>query len=116
MKTQLFDNHGVIQGSKEMLRRDLRRIVGDAEDLINAMTHASVEDFSVIRERVQQKLGDARAKLDEAQTSVTRNVYAAADATRYYVKENPWKVAGIAAAVGLITAVLISYRQSRDER
>ncbi|MEO8409778.1 MAG: DUF883 family protein [Propionivibrio sp.] len=116
MKIPMTEHHETIQGSKEILRRDLRRIVEDADDLINAMTNATVEDFAIIRDRVRQKLDEARAKLDEAQTTVTRNVHAATDATRHYIKENPWEVLGIAAAVGLITAILVSYRQSRDER
>ena len=114
MKIPMFENRATAQGSKEMLKRDLRRVVDDADDLINALATASVEDFADIRERARQKLDRARVKLDDTQQTVSRNVYAAADATRIYVKDNPWRVAGIAAAVGLLTAVLLSYRQTRD--
>lgn len=33
--------HRTVQGSKEMLRRDLRRIVEDADNLMNEMTNAN---------------------------------------------------------------------------
>ena len=116
MNQSMSVTHRTVQGSKEMLRRDLRRIVEDADDLMKEMTNATVEDFAVLRERVQKKLGEARVKLNEAQTTVTRNVYAATDSTQRYIKENPWKLVGIATAAGLITALLLSHRQSVDER
>ena len=103
-------NYATTQGSREKLVRDLQRIVSDADDLLKGMASAMAEDFAVVRERIEEKLRDAKASLDEAQIGVTEKTCGAAHATRQYIRENPWKLLGVAAVAALVTAMLISRR------
>jgi ElaB/YqjD/DUF883 family membrane-anchored ribosome-binding protein len=57
------------------------------------------------------KLGDAKATLTEAGTAVSEKARYAASATDAYVRENPWKVLGVAAAVGALVAILLTTRR-----
>lgn len=102
--------YATTQGSREKLVRDLQRIVGDADDMLKGMANTTEEDFAAVRDRIEEKLGDAKARLDEAQIVVTEKACNAAQATRQYIRENPWKLVGIAAVTALVTSVLISRR------
>ena len=102
--------YATAQGSREKLVRDLQRIVGDADDMLKEMANTTAEDFAAVRERIEEKLGEARARLDEAQIVVTEKACGAAYAARQYIRENPWKLVGVAAVTALVATVLISRR------
>lgn len=110
MNIALFGNHGTVEGKKDRLVRDLKGVVADTDDLLQQVADSSAEEFIAARVKIEGRLRDARSRLDDARTSVTREVCAAADLTQAYVIENPWKVLGVAAAAGLVTAILLSRR------
>ena len=99
-----------VHGSKEVLVRDLRRIVGDADDLLKEMANSSAEEFSAARVQIEEKLGEARARLDEAQVVATAKLCCATEATCQYIRENPWTLVGVAAAAGLVATVILNRR------
>ena len=94
--------------SKEKLMQDLRVVVADAEELLRATAGQAGEKVSAARERIQENLVAAKARLAAAQEAITAKTKQAAKATDEYVHENPWKAVGIAAGVGLVVGMLIS--------
>jgi ElaB/YqjD/DUF883 family membrane-anchored ribosome-binding protein len=110
MTTELIASHGTVQGSKEILVKDLKKVVGDADDLLKAAVNSTAEEFATARTNIEAKLGAAKSRLNEARSAVARKAGSAADATTEYVRENPWKLVVGAAVVGLITAFLIRRR------
>lgn len=110
MTTELMTSQGSVQGSKDALVSDLKRVVGDADDLLKEMSSASAEEFSAARARIEAKLSQARSRINEARIEAAQRARYAADATNQYVRENPWKVAGVGVVAGLIAAFLISRR------
>jgi len=94
--------------SKEKLMQDLRVVVADAEELLKATAGQAGEKVAAARERIQENLAVAKARLAEAEEAVVAKTKAAARATDEYVHENPWKSVGIAAGAGLIIGMLIS--------
>lgn len=94
--------------SKEKLMQDLRVVVSDAEDLLRATAGQAGEKVSAARERIQENLAAAKARLAVAQESMVAKTREAAKVTDEYVHENPWKAVGAAAGVGLIIGMLIS--------
>lgn len=85
---------------KDQLVADLSEMVTRAEDLLK-------EAGSDMHGR----LGDVRARLGEAGTVVSDRARYAAGITDAYVRDNPWKVLGVAAAVGALVAVLLATRR-----
>ena len=85
---------------KEKLVADLSEMVVRAESLLK---EAGSE--------VGGRLGNAGAKLGEAGTVVSDTARYAASATDAYVRDNPWKVLGMAAAVGALLALLLTTRR-----
>jgi ElaB/YqjD/DUF883 family membrane-anchored ribosome-binding protein len=94
--------------SKEKLMQDLRVVVADAEELLRATAGQAGEKVSSARERIQDSLVAAKARLIAAEEAVVAKTKQAAKVTDEYVHENPWKAVGIAAGAGLIIGMLIS--------
>lgn len=110
MNTELNASDGTVEGKKERLVKDLKSVVTDADGLLKEVANSTAEEFAVARTKIEGKLGEARSRLDDARIAVTEKAKSAADATHEYVRENPWKALGVAAAAGLIIGFLLSRR------
>lgn len=93
--------------SKEKLMQDFRLVVTDTEELLRATAGVAGEKVSSARERIQENLAVAKARLAEAEEAFVAKTKEAARATDEYVHDNPWKAVGIGAAVGVIVGMLI---------
>jgi ElaB/YqjD/DUF883 family membrane-anchored ribosome-binding protein len=60
-----------------------------------------------ITDQIEQGIEQGRYTWKEIQDTVTTKTKAAAEATDAYVHENPWKVVGMAAGLGLIVGLLL---------
>ena len=83
-------------------------MVSDSEDLLKATASQAGEKVSAARERIQDSLNAAKARLAEAEEAMLEKTRQAARATDEYVHDNPWRAVGIAAGVGLVVGMLIS--------
>jgi len=92
--------------SVEDILDDLRAVVRDAESLLKATEGQVGERVTEVRERIEEKLGDARERLHEAGAGQAARVKSAARSTDTYVRENPWTAVAIAAGVGFLIASL----------
>lgn len=88
--------------------QDLQLVVADAEELLRATAGQAGEKVSAARERIQDSLASAKARLAVAEEAMLEKTRQAARATDDYVHENPWRAVGIGAAVGLVVGMLIS--------
>ncbi len=95
---------------REKMIVDLRQVVSDAEDLLK-MTADEVGEAAVsLRERLQDRLSEARHRLLTLQSAVTDNARAAGRAADDYVHDHPWQAVAIGAGVGVLIGMLISRR------
>lgn len=83
-------------------------MVADAEELLKLTASQAGEKVSEVRERIQDRLIVAKARMADAEDAMLERTRQAARATDDYVQENPWRAVGFAAAVGLVVGVLIS--------
>jgi ElaB/YqjD/DUF883 family membrane-anchored ribosome-binding protein len=93
--------------SKEKLMQDFRLVVSDTEELLRATAGVAGEKVTATRERIQENLVSAKARLADAEDALVARTKEAAKATDEYVHDNPWKAVGIGAAVGVIVGMLI---------
>ncbi len=96
MENQLSAGAEAMQANKERLTRDVSGMVNQASDLI--------KDYG------SRKLDTARETFNQAQTAVTETAKQYADVTDEYVRANPWKALGVAAAAGLLIGILLTRR------
>ena len=60
---------------------------------------------------VEDKLQDAAASVAKTQKAIASQAQAVADAADEHVRKNPWRLIGIAAAVGILVGIAISARR-----
>jgi ElaB/YqjD/DUF883 family membrane-anchored ribosome-binding protein len=95
---------------RDQLVVDMKAVIAQAEELLQATAGAAGERIGVARARVEETLRNARAKLSEVDDQVIAQAKDAARATDEYVHEHPWSAVGIAAVAGLLVGVMISRR------
>lgn len=96
--------------SKEKLIADMKVVVADAEEILRATAGIAGEKMADLRERIGERLRDARVKIDDAEAMLVDKTKAAARATDDFVNENPWQAVGIAAGVGVLLGIIIGRR------
>ena len=89
---------------------ELHSFVADVEDLITSNTPLTVEDLARTKARLRERVAAAKASLETMRTEVADQARHTATATNQYVHENPWKSAGIGAAVGLLLGLVLARR------
>ena len=99
-----------VGGSSSALSREFQNFVSDIEDLIKSSTSLSGEELKKAKDKIQERIGTAKAALDSATQGVMQRGRAAAVATNEYVTEEPWKAVGIGAALGFLLGLLVSRR------
>jgi ElaB/YqjD/DUF883 family membrane-anchored ribosome-binding protein len=108
MKDLIMATPSTTEVSKEKLMQDLQNVVADAEELLRATASQTGERVAIARERIEENLVAAKARLEVAERAVFEKTKQAATATDEYVHDNPWQAIGVAAGVGLLVGMLIS--------
>lgn len=84
-----------------------------AERLVEGLSEMAAKAQDLMKEAgasVEGSLDHTTSRLIDAGTTVAGTAQHAARATDAYVRENPWKVLSIAAAVGALVAILLTRR------
>lgn len=96
--------------SKQKLVSDMKVVVSDAEEILRATAGVAGEKMIDLRERIGERLRDAKIRIADAEEALVDRTKAAARATDDYVNDNPWRAVGIAAGVGLLLGIIIGRR------
>lgn len=96
--------------SKEKLVSDMKVVVSDAEEILRATAGVAGEKMADLRERIGERLQEAKLRIADAEAALLDRTKAAAHAADDYVNENPWQAVGIAAGVGLLLGLVIGRR------
>ncbi len=110
MTTELTTNLGTVEGKKDVLVKDIKTVVGDTDELLRGIAGAATDRYTATRARVEGKLGEAKTRLDETRTQIAARARGLADTGETYVKDNPWKVMGATAVLGLAIGYLLTRR------
>ena len=96
--------------SKQKLVSDMKVVVSDAEEILRATAGVAGERMVDLRERIGERLRDAKLRIADAEAAVVDKTKACARATDDYVNDNPWQAVGIAAGIGLLLGIIIGRR------
>jgi len=100
--------------ARERLVSDVRSVLTDTEEIVQAATSESKEKVASLRPRVDASLQLARTRLREIESAVEARARESARQVDVYAHEHPWQAAGVAAgigaAVGAVVALLLSRR------
>ena len=96
--------------NKQRFVSDMKVVVSDAEEILRATAGVAGEKMVDLRERIGERLRDAKLRIADAEAALVDRTKAAARATDDYVNDNPWQAVGIAAGVGLLLGIIIGRR------
>jgi len=94
--------------SREQLVVDMKAVIADAQELLEATTSATGDRVRAARARAEETIRSARQRV--ADLEVVDQAKEAARSADEYVREHPWGAVGVAAAVGLLVGVLVARR------
>ena len=90
--------------------RDVQNVVSEAQELLKTVKDEGATQLEAMKSKVANQYEVARQKFGEIQTTVTDGAKVAMDSTDAFVRENPWRAVGVAAAVGAVIGILFSRR------
>ena len=93
---------------------ELNRIVDQAEALLRSLGEQTGEAADGVRERVNETLVQARARLAATSSEAEKVVSSLADKADDYVRRNPWQAVAIAALLGGVVTYLLSTTLRRE--
>ena len=96
--------------AQEKLVVDIRAVIADAEEILRATADQTGEKIAALRQRIQERLLDARIRLDAVEAVLIDKTRAAARATDDYVHANPWQAVGIGAGIGFLLGLVLGRR------
>ena len=98
--------------AKDQLASDFNALVSDAEELLSCTAAYSGETIAGARSRFKGTLDQFKDRVSDAQSSAVAGFDRTVAMGEEYVRENPWKVIGAAAALGaVLSALLLSNRR-----
>jgi ElaB/YqjD/DUF883 family membrane-anchored ribosome-binding protein len=101
-----------VGGSAGALSQEFHNFVSDIEDLIKSSTSLSGDELAAARERIKERVAQARAVLGETGGNVLERARRTLAATNDYVADEPWKAIGVGAAVGFLLGLLVARRSA----
>lgn len=92
---------------------ELNRIVAQAETLLRTLGEESGQAAEAVRDRVNETLQQARARLAATAAEAEVVVESLADRADNYVRSNPWQSVAIAALLGGVVTYLLTKASRR---
>ncbi len=97
-------------GGASVKSAEWHNLVADVEDLVKKVAHVDDEEIAEIRSKVEDTLAKAKTTADEGLSTLRGRAEEASEATDAYVRDNPWAVVGIAAAIGIVIGFVAGRR------
>jgi ElaB/YqjD/DUF883 family membrane-anchored ribosome-binding protein len=92
------------------VRKEASDLYQDLSDLVRNPRLAEHPEVQALRAKLDRGVNYVRSSVTEAGTKVRAQTGRAVTAADGYAHDQPWKVAGVAALVGLLAGVLIARR------
>ena len=86
--------------------RDVQNVVTEAQELLKTVKDEGASQIDAMKQKMNAQMDVAKQKFGEIQQSVTDGAQVAMTSTDAYVRSNPWRAVGIAAAAGALIGFL----------
>ena len=102
------------QTIKNDLLKDFNAVVHEGEQLLKSVVDEGGDKANALRAKMESNLKAAKNRLRQIEESAIETTKTAARATDNYVHENPWRVIGVSAGIGVVIGLLLN--RHCDER
>ena len=82
----------------------------NVDDLTKAIKDIETPEIARVRAKVKMALAAAKSALSDSAAQVRDQARLVTQTTDSYVRDNPWQIVGIAAAVGIAVGMLLTRR------
>ncbi len=89
---------------------NLNDLLDNVEELARAIKDVETPEIARVRAKVKIALAAAKSALSDGAGQVRHHAKQVTRITDDYVRDNPWTVVGIAAAVGIVLGMLMTRR------
>jgi ElaB/YqjD/DUF883 family membrane-anchored ribosome-binding protein len=104
------DSPAVHQG-RSFANGAINQFLDSVEDLTNALKDIDSPDIARVRTKVKLALVAAKSAASDTASQIRTQARQISRRTDGFVRDNPWQVIGIAAAVGLAVGMLAAARR-----
>lgn len=91
-------------------QEDLEKLVSDLRGLLSAKELDRLPDIHLLRQRIDDGMSNVRESAVRAAQDAARQARDAVDAADRYARDEPWRVAGAALAVGALLGFMLGRR------
>jgi ElaB/YqjD/DUF883 family membrane-anchored ribosome-binding protein len=95
---------------KDAAGGEIRNLMADVEDLVTRVAGVKDPDIALVRSKVLKTLDAARTSMSAGADRVREHAIKVAGTTNDFVRENPWRLLGIAALLGAAVGYLARRR------
>lgn len=99
-----------LDAAREKLAREMRTLVSDAEEMLEAARKQGGEHLGAARDKLERSVRVAKSELAGIEHEIVESARRAARQTDEYVHDHPWTAVGVGAGVGLLLGLLIGRR------
>jgi ElaB/YqjD/DUF883 family membrane-anchored ribosome-binding protein len=103
----LFSHSHSPDRHRRRVRRDVRKLIASSEDLLRSTASYTGAEVQEARLRLQQQLDAARSGVEDWRDSAAEALHRRYDETEEYVRDHPWRVAGMALGIAAIVSALM---------
>lgn len=96
--------------SAATVQAELENLVADLRDVLSRKELDAVPEISRLRERLEDGVHAARERASQAAHDAAERARDAAHRADSYAHDEPWRVAGVAAAVGAVFGYMLGRR------
>lgn len=100
----------VVDETSASVSEEFHNFVADIEDLIKSSSSLTGDDLAAAKEKLSERISEAKAHLGEVGESIAERARCTAEAADEYVHEQPWTAVGAGAAFGLLVGFLLARR------
>ncbi|GAA4327962.1 hypothetical protein GCM10023144_13240 [Pigmentiphaga soli] len=95
-----------VQRSTQQIADSVRGLVEGAEELLKSTSSYAGEDLDGARGRLSRQLTRAKSLFDDLESTAADTYRQTSAQAEAYVRDNPWRAVGIAAAVGVLVSLV----------
>jgi ElaB/YqjD/DUF883 family membrane-anchored ribosome-binding protein len=101
--------------ARERLVSDVKAVLADTEEMMQAASAESKEKVATIRPRMEATLQRAKTRLREIEAAGEARARETVGQVDAYARDHPWQTAGIAAGVGAAVGALVALLVARRD-
>ena len=95
---------------KKYANASINDFLDNVDDLTKAIKDVETPEIARVRAKVKIALAAAKSALSDSAAQVRGQARQVTKTTDNYVRDNPWQVVGIAAAVGIVLGMMMTRR------